>query len=227
MNLADLKKDYSVVFYSEIDGRQIPFRPLTWREFDAYNKTLNIGLVPQGKLEDEIFRLAILDPILIDEMYLTPAGLIPTIVSVILLVSGNTLQTEDDMNRLNNDIETMRRNVNGNVYEQFIMLICKAFPTYNPQMIEVLSFQEVLRLVIMAEQMLGLEEPINIQPQGKSKSLTDQIFEDKKHAQMVEHGRPSAVDIRDYLQEQEKDPMSIKMAKEIEARRAKKALGGF
>lgn len=216
MDLAALKRKHRFLFCTELAGRLIYWRPLTLREHDIYHKIIAIGIVPIGKLQDKIFREIVLDPSLIDAMNQTPPGLVASIVNTALSVSGNLLRDESDMDRLNNDLISMRNEVSNNPYEQFILLICKAFPTYTPSDIECLEYQEVLRLLVMAEQMIGIEEPIKLTRKEEKKSLTDSLFQDRKQAEQLDMGRPSAVDIRDVLTERQKPDLATQQARQIE-----------
>lgn len=216
MDLAALKKEYRFIFCTEIAERLIYWRPLTLQEHDIYTKIIELELSLIGKLQDTIFREIVLDPSVIDGMYQTPAGLVPSIVNAAMLVSGNLLRTDDDMDKMNADIHEMRQAVSTNPYEQFLLVICKAFPTYTPSDLEKLEYQEILRLLVMAEQMMGLEEPIVLKPIQKEKSITDGLFADKKSAEQVEHGKPSAVSIRDLLKEKQKPNLALQEARKTE-----------
>jgi len=216
MDVAALKRKHRFIFCTEFAGRLIYWRPLTIREHDIYMKIIELELSYQGKLEDSIFREIVLDPSVIDSMNQTPAGLVPSIVNTALAISGNLLRGEQDMVKMNSDLAEMRAAVGSNPYEQFFLLICKAFPTYTPSDLEHLEYQEMLRLLVMAEQMIGLEEPISLKPVAKQKSFTDQLFADKKEAEQVEHGRPSAVSIRDVLADRQKPDLSLQQARQIE-----------
>jgi len=220
MDLAELKRKHQLIFCSEIAGLQIIWRPLTWKEHGIYTRVLEIGTSSLCSLQNKIFREIVLDPIIIDQMQLTPPGVVPSIVNTALFVSGNSLQTEDDMFRLNQDIEEMRGRVN-TTYEQFILLICKAFPSYTPTDLENLEFQEVLRLLLFAEQMLELETPIVLEKEKKKRGLTDKLMEDRRMAEASDRpGNASGIasNVRDTLQEKNVDP-SLQQARSIEQNR--------
>lgn len=159
-DLADLKKKHRTVFCSQVADFTVFFRPLTLRERDAWMKIISTGLVPLGKAYDQVFREVVLDEALIQDMNQTPAGLVPTVVEVVFMISGNDLRTQDDMDRMNKDIKEVREAVSGNIFEQFMMLICQAFPSLTPKDVEDMEYPQILRLTMMAESMLGLEEPV-------------------------------------------------------------------
>jgi hypothetical protein len=126
-------------------------------------------------------------------MNLTPPGVVPSICNAALSIGGNLLRTEDDIERMNTDISDMRNAVKLNPYDQFIMLICKAFPKYTPSEVETLEYQEMLRLLVMAEQLVGLEEPVQLK-KNKQENLTDQLFKDARRGEQVDRGMPNKMD---------------------------------
>jgi len=189
MDLSALKKEHRTIFCTQIGGYQVIFRPLTWREHDTYSTIFGMGLISPSKLENQVFREVVLDKALINEMNQTPPGLVPGVVSVVMRLSGNLLRDEGEMNRLNSDIGLMRSGLENNIFEQMILLICRAFPRYTPRDIEDLDFPEVIRLVVLAEKILGLEEPIEIKPK-QEKSFTDSLFNDAREADRVDLGPP-------------------------------------
>jgi len=193
MDLVGLKKKYRQIFFLKLAGTQITFRLPTWREHDIYEKVFTFSKEPRGQIEDKLFRELCLDPILVDEMNNLPAGIVPTVVGVAILLSGNNLSDQDKIDRLNTDLELIRNGVNSNPYEFLIITICKAFPSFKPSEVEDLSYWEVLRLSAMAEQVLALETPIKFVTDKKPKSLTDKLFEDAaaaEKADSVERPKP-------------------------------------
>jgi len=218
MDLAELKRKHRLVFCTEIAGRLIYWRALTLREHDIYTKIIEFGLSPIGKVQDLIFREICLDPSVIDQMNLTPAGLIPSIVNTALTISGNSLRNNEDLDRINNDLQEMREVVHNSPFEQFFVIICKAFPTYTPSELEQLEYQEILRLLIMAEQILKLENPLKLEVH-EEKNLTDRLFKDRSQAEQADRGAPSATDIRDILAAKQEDSIAIREAKKIEMER--------
>lgn len=224
LDLAELKKEHRVVFCLELAGYEIIFRLLSWREHNIYSKVLSMSPLLRGKIEDKLFRELCLNPILIDEMNNLPAGIISTVVGVILSLSGDTLDnTEESLEKINANLQEARESLESNIYEQFILMICQAFPSFNPQQVEELPYYEVLRLVVMAEKILSLEEPLNV-IQKKEKPFTEKIFEDASRAQQVDlrlSDDPSPAEIRNALLKQN-DPeraRQLEMIRRVKQRR--------
>jgi hypothetical protein len=218
MDLASLKRKYRIIFCTQIGSRLIYWRPLTLREHDIYTKIFTLGLSSKGKVEDLIFQDIVLDPLILDQMNLLPPGIVPSIVGAAMMVSGNNLDSDQEMNRMNTDLDQIRDSISDNPYEQFIMLICKAFPKYTPSDIEQLEYYEMLRLLAMAEQIIGLEEPIKLKRQG-SKEFTDRLFEDARRGEFVDHGAPRGENIKDVLVKNRKIEPGEKLARQIEMER--------
>ncbi len=221
MDVAALKKDYRFIFCTQVAGRTIYWRPLTLKEHDIYTKVIQLGLSPIGEVEDRLFRKIVLSPDVVDSMNLSPAGLVSSISQTALSLGGNLLETEDDISRMNLDIQEMRAAVNDNPYDQFIILICKAFPRYTPFEVENLEYQEMLRLLVMAEQLVGLEEPVQLKKDTPKKNLTESLFKDRKMAEGIDRANQNkldpSLDRKRMLQEahSQKD-LSVAQARQIE-----------
>jgi len=214
IDVVKLKKEHRVVYCSIVDGLEIVFRPLTWRELDIYKRALSFGYKDYEDLYDEIFDLVVLDPLILDEKWQTPAGLVPTIARLVIAISGD-IPEDNPIEKINRDLEEARQAVRDNIFEQFILTICKAFPSLVPRQIEDMEYPEILRLLMMAEQILE-KEPIKLEKQQRRKDLTEQLMEDRRRAERVDSMKPSPQDIRDLLQPQEKRDLSYEMARQIE-----------
>jgi hypothetical protein len=189
VSLADLKRKYRDIICIPVGQIEAICRVPTLREYRAFRTELEIGLRPRDIVYDEIFRDIVLDEVLIDEYNTLPAGLVDSVVDAVLLISGNLLQTEEDIARINSDIDAARQYVEQDVYNQLSMIICKAFPRYTPSDLDDMEWSEFLRVLLMAEQMLGLEEPIKVEA-AKKKSLIDKVFEDARKAEEMDRPSP-------------------------------------
>jgi hypothetical protein len=197
--LSKLKKQHKYVFHSTIGGIGVTFRLLTWSEWNFYIKAKTYGLDDPFAIEDHIWTEVVLDPLLIDQMNNLPPGLVTTIVAIVMSLSGNVAAQEDDIEALNAELRGVRAVHESAIYEQFIEIVCKAFPGITPLDVEELPFPEVLRLLVISEKILGLE-PIDL---SKAKrvhgSKTDQLFEDAAAAEKADRARPGGRDIRDVI----------------------------
>lgn len=216
MDLVELKRKHRQVFCLDFVGTRVIFRLPTWREHDIYERALALSWDLPGQIEDRIFREICLDPALIDEMNQTPAGLVSTVIRVALLLSGNNLSSPEKMDRLNADLQTVRESVSTNAYESLIILICKAFPSFKPSEVEDLSYWEILRLSIMAEQILEMKEPVKFFIEKKQRSITDKLFDDARQAEKEESmpGQPSNRPQQPMTREQLRQAEMIRRIKE-------------
>jgi hypothetical protein len=216
--IAALKRKHRFIFCTQLAGINILWRPLTLKEHDIYLKILQMNLTSVGAVYSQIFKDIVLSPEVIDAMDISPPGLVDSIVNAALHISGLPMYSEDWMNIFNNQIAEMRETVQNNVMENFIRFICHAFPSYTPSDIEDLEYQELLRLLVMAEQILKPEVPIYLERPKKEKSLPDKLFADKHKAEQFERlpvpkpGQPS-VPSEGHLHDQ---PPTPKQAKQIE-----------
>ncbi len=202
--LLALKQKYKKVHIVPIMDIEVCFKLPTWGEYKNYIWFLRSGLIDKVSLYEYIFKTNVLDEELVDKMYSMPAGLVDSIVELILRLAGNPLMTQEDIDKINNDINLTRNAVQSNIYEQFITIICRAFPSYKPDDLDNLDWQELLRLLLLAEAKLKSgysqiiatgenqftlvqwpeEANVNITPKQeepkKKKNLFDQIKEDAK-----------------------------------------------
>ena len=216
LEIVELKKQYSIVYCTQVEDIRVLFRPLTKSEYYSYLQIFVTGLVTPGKLEDHIFREIVLDPATIDTMMGLPAGLVSTVIGIAFRLSGNPLSTEEEVLRFNVDIAQARNEVQENVYDQFAAVICKAFPAYKPDDIEQVSYPQFLKLLVMAEQVLDLE-PIELKTKGEKKNFTKSLFDDAKKASQVDRaGGPKNLDVRDRLEADRKVDRGTAMARQIE-----------
>jgi hypothetical protein len=186
MDFIELKKKHRRVFYINLNGINVVFKLPSWKDYKAYTLLLQRGSVPYVYLYDAIFKEIVLDPLLLNHMYQLPAGIVDSVVNVAMYFAGNPLMTDNDLVRVNEEIDTIREAVHNNIYEQFISLICRAFPAYTPHDIEEFDWPEILRLLLLAERILmderRIQEAINVIPREPEKRTTviDQIMGDTK-----------------------------------------------
>lgn len=156
MDILALKKKHNKIICVSFMGMTICFKLLPWKEYKDYFKLLSLGLVNQVDLYDQVFKDCVFNEDLIDKMYSMPAGLVDSISGLIFHLSGNPLNNDEDIQSLNQSIDEIRNVVQSNIYEQYIILICKAFPSYTPHDLDKLDWQEFLRILLLAEAKLKL-----------------------------------------------------------------------
>lgn len=163
-----LREKYPTVYVISLpDGTDIPFKPLTYGEFNSYNDKLNSGFKHPSLLEDEIFRKCVLSPAIISNLGRQKAGTISTTVQSIMQVSGPAT-----VELFNERLEENRQVIQMPIHA-LPVLICRAFPSYTPDDIDNMPFDKMLLRLAQAEAALMqaglLQQPLLIQP-GQVKS---------------------------------------------------------
>lgn len=201
MDLLSLKKKHDKIVVVSFMGLDVYFRLLTWKEFKDYNKLLTLGFVSKIDLYDQVFKDCVFNDDLKNDMYSMPAGVVDSVSGLIFHMSGNPLNSEDDMNSFNEMVNVCRNTIQNNIYEQYVIIICKAFPSYTPHDLDKLDWQEFLRVLLLAEAKLKMPNSqtqavaegafvttqwpenadVNLRPREEEKkktSLSDQIKQD-------------------------------------------------
>ena len=89
-----------------------------------------------------------------------PAGVVSTVVKMILSFSGSM-----NAPRIMRQLDRYRGVIN-NVEDQLVVAICRAFPSYTPEMVENMEWQTLLKRAAQAEAVLGgqvIEPPFRIE----------------------------------------------------------------
>ena len=148
------------------DGRNVPWKPLSLKEFIEIDSIRQAGVYSNGQIEDEIFKKCVLDCVLVDNLDKLKAGTVSTVAGVIL--SYSSPQTIDE---LNNFLNIKRAQISENVFHQMVITICQAFPAYTPDDIYAMDYETVMQRVALAEQKLAsvgiLAEPIHFGTQDE------------------------------------------------------------
>src|SRR5690348_16550562 len=82
------------------DGLEIVWRQLTLQEFLDHDDLFRSGRYTSVEVEDEIFRLAVLTRIHVENMDILPAGVVSVVVEQVMQVSGpgSADQIQQDLN---------------------------------------------------------------------------------------------------------------------------------
>lgn len=134
-------------------GERVPFHLLSWKDFSGYEELSQKGTLPADIIEGAIFRQCCLDPVVLNNIYEMHAGVVSTVVGVIMQFSG-----PGDMDSFNNDVEIARKLVD-TLNSQVIMVICRAFPAYKPEEVMDMSWADVLIRLAQAERILMKKNP--------------------------------------------------------------------
>jgi len=134
-------------------GAQIPFRLLSWSEYTMYRELSLKGSIPQPILESLIFEKCVAEQACIDNVDSYLAGVITTVVNMIMSLSGPT--TPEDFNEGMGAMRETRNALNS----QIIMVICRAFPAYKPEDLEEMNWAKIMERLAQAELILLSKNP--------------------------------------------------------------------
>jgi hypothetical protein len=155
------------IFPTELDpagGLEIPWRQLTVQEFLDFDNSFRLQKYTTTEIEDEIFRLAVLNPVYRDNLDKLKSGTISTVVAQILNVSG--AQTPE---QLAEDLKYARYQVQDFITSA-VTLICSVFPAYKPEDLFNLKYETLMIRLAMAEKRLlelgMLQEPLSVLSNG-------------------------------------------------------------
>jgi hypothetical protein len=158
-SLTELRAKYGPVYVTRFFKYDIPWKPLSIGDFVKYDQEIRSGQKPSFVLEEEIFSKCVLDKSFIEDQTLD-AGIVPTVAQHIMMVSG-PLGIEE----FNDNLQEVRASSSSAIYEM-IILICRAFPAYTPEVLLDLSYEEFLIRLVLAESTLlnagVIKEPIRL-----------------------------------------------------------------
>ena len=185
MNLLEESKQGNPVYRLNFPGgKRISFRLLSWKRFNDYWSLMQRGTISNCVLEDAIFRECVLDHDDIEQMYTMLAGVVATVAMVIMKMSGPS-----DESTFMPDLEVQRIEVS-NLRSQITMTICRAFPAYTPETVELLPWPKVLLRLAQAETILLESNPPQLQ--GPMEMLSP---EEVKKQNKTQSGRVNANDL--------------------------------
>jgi hypothetical protein len=175
-------------------GEVIPFRLLSWKDFETFWELSQKGTIPADILEDVIFRECCLDPVWHEKIYDARAGIVSTVVGLI-----NQMSSPASPESFNNDIETARQLVDS-MNSQVIMIICQAFPAYKPEEIMEMAWSDVLIRLAQAERILmkrvppELTEPLRLLSPEEQKEAEKKASGQVDVNQLIQDGRRDAAE---------------------------------
>lgn len=119
-----------------------------------------------------------------------PAGVITTIVKLIMFMSGT-----DDPQAVVAQLSNHRPLI-ANIEDQLVAFICRAFPAYKPEEIESLSWQQLLKRAAQAEMVTGIPiELVDPKEEEKKRAAAQRINIEKELELSRKNFKPSAQEI--------------------------------
>jgi hypothetical protein len=146
------------------DGTKIPWNQLTLGEYLNYVR----GALSDDDFEETVFRHCVTSDYLKDTLPSLKAGTVTTAANSIVQ-SSVPLNLKD----LNSSLDYFRYIVGTTIYDQLVILVCRAFTGYTPQQLYAMKFEDFMHNVALAERKLlesgMLAEPVALtQPEAKT-----------------------------------------------------------
>ena len=154
--LEEARKGSRVYAITFPDGKRIPFRLLSWQDYTAFHRVLSQGALPEGALQEAIFRECCLDSRYVDDVNDLRAGVVPTIADTIMHMSGPNSPEE-----FNVQMDSYRE-ATQSLLGQVVMIICRAFPGYTPDDLGKMDWPALLERLAQAEAILMSKNPPEI-----------------------------------------------------------------
>jgi hypothetical protein len=221
MDTFSLIKKHRRLFKVQFPDIEILFKLPTWKEYKQYISILENDFIPKAELYDLIFEEVVLSKYIVSKVLELPAGIVDSLVNLVLHLAGNPLKSDKDLNRLEAELGYIRLLTRKNIYDQLILLILWAFPGYKLEDIDEMDWNEIMRLSMMAEYLLlsrgSLKEPISLradEEQGSQKSAYEQMMEDAKKMSKVDGGPSSNQMQEDFTPHQQKQMKTLEMIKQ-------------
>lgn len=164
-------------------GEVVVFKPLSYKEWLAFKRIHSMNVLDESLLEEEIFSRSLVNKeVLLLAKELWPAGIITTISSLVMKLSGNDLLLEEDKDRFKLELNLARQRIK-EVNNTLSVLICRAFPAYTPEDIDNLSWDKRILRLAQAEEILlrtgFISQPIDLKsPEEDTLQSKNQIKED-------------------------------------------------
>ena len=159
------KKTFQITFPN---GQVVPFRLLSWGEFSTYQDLSLKNTIPAFLIEDTIFNQCVLDQYLIDTLVDLNAGVVSTVVSIIMQLSGLM-----EISTFNESIQ-LARGIVDSVNSQIEIVICRAFPAYKPEDLRRMYWGDLLIRLAQAERILMSKNPPELSEPIKLLSAEEQ-----------------------------------------------------
>jgi hypothetical protein len=145
-SLYGLRTLYGSCYVTEFpDGVTIPWRLLTLAESTEINQMLSSGSYTLGEVENEVFRLCVVNKSFVDNMYSLKAGVVTTVAQQV--IASSAPQSLQDLDFVLN----VQRRINAEMVHQIIGWVCTAFPAYKPEDLYALDYPTLMLRLAQAE----------------------------------------------------------------------------
>jgi len=178
--LEQIEQGIRIFQLSFSDGTIVRFRLLNWEESKIYIRLFSRPELPLDLVAERIFRDCVVDQHILNRMDTLRAGVVSTIVELIIAMSGPV----SDVEKFNKDLDEAR--ALASLPDSFIVTtICRAFPAYKPEDIETMDWDKVQYRLAQAESILiplgQLNSPLKLTTGQPKQNEASKIFNDPLH----------------------------------------------
>ena len=223
MHYLTSKVEATALFQTSFDDGYVVWSPLPWKDYKKLREARLIkGAALDIDLEQYVYDRCVVfssydeDP----PDYLTeedkalykvgcrddqPAGIIATVVKNVLFLSGSV-----DPGVIMEQLDRQRAVID-NIEDQLVIAICRAFPSYTPEIIEKMDWQTILKRAAQAEAVLmgrtiGLPFQVFSEADAQAE-IAKQKFDLQKEIRQsaADYGPPDAAAIKREMAESRRD----------------------
>jgi hypothetical protein len=148
-NTFELYGKYKNLYLFNSGKGSVLFRTLSYSKLEDSKRISKTYPALAPVVEDSIWEECVIEHTLPGTVDSLPAGIISTIVRLIIGFSGPSNQEEIDL-----DVSEIREEAH-NIREDVIIKICQAFPSYTPEDVEAMEWKTQLRRLVQAEKVLN------------------------------------------------------------------------
>lgn len=150
VDYAAYRLEYGRIFSATLRNTEYIFRPLTVKEYEYVISCESY--YDEVDSEALVVELTLLHPSF-DYAETQPAGIITSLASEVLSSSGFA-----SVEVMQQYMEEHRNNITGNVIEMMYATIISAIPTYSVEQLRLSTLDQLIYLVVMAENVIALQQ---------------------------------------------------------------------
>jgi hypothetical protein len=173
-NTFELYGKYKNLYLLNTGKGSVLFKSLSFSKYETAKRICKNYPALAPVVEDNIWEECVVEHTLNGNVNTLNAGIISTIVRLILSFSNPTSQKE-----IEEELVDIRDNAK-NIREEIVVKICQAFPAYTPEQVEDMEWRVQLRRLVQAEKILGTTFTFTdaSNSKGKGKGNSGQAFID-------------------------------------------------
>ncbi len=175
MEFHEALSQHKELYLFELEGYRVLFRLLTWEDFKNFSHLILQYDSMLYDLEDMIWNVAVIEHNFLSGLEYIEAGVVSSVAQLVLYLSGNLVNSEAAIAKLNEDLTIARVGV-GLLDSQIKLAICEAFPSYKPEELDKLTWTQILERLAFSEKLLKKDFEFNLKDKNEIKDDSDKVF---------------------------------------------------